>query len=461
MEELRIDSLLNLIKAEFDQLKDKRASNQQYSLGEVLQSGLAIFSLKDSSLLDYNSQFSNRSKNILRIYKISNCPSDTQMRSILDEVAPIQIERIKRMVLEKVKQSGLLKEFEYFKGWKLLLVDGVHHYSSKKVKCDNCLKREHEDGTITYSHAMLCGVIAHPSKKEVLPIAEEAIIHQDGETKNDCELNASIRLIKKIATRNLGERFIFVEDALYANGPHVKLIQSQGNRFIIRVKPGSGAGNVIEQYEALMRGEHPHEKLYKEHKLYKLHGIIKPIPKPKLDKLIVTEGKIIKEWHYVNGLYLNESHKDLGVGFVHYEERSESDGRILKKFEWITDIILTEESVKKVVLAGRSRWKIENETFNTLKNQGYHFEHNFGHGHKNLCTNFALLMMLAFLIDQIQQLCNEVFQKALVAAKRKKYLWNDMRSFFRTLPFDSMEMIYKAIIYGVKIEYLAIQNDSS
>ena len=175
---------------------------------------------------------------------------------------------------------------------------------------------------------------------------------------------------------------------------------------------------------------------------------------------MIREGKIIKEWHYVNGLYLNETHKDLKVGFVHYEERSAEDGKTLKKFEWITDIVLTEYSVNKVVLAGRSRWKIENETFNTLKNQGYHFEHNFGHGHKNLCTNFALLMMLAFLIDQIQQLCNPAFQNALVVAKRKKYLWNDMRSFFRTLPFDSMEMIYNAIIYGVKIEYLSIQKDS-
>lgn len=100
-------------------------------------------------------------------------------------------------------------------------------------------------------------------------------------------------------------------------------------------------------------------------------------------------------------MYLNEANKD---------------------FEWITDINLTEWNVEKVAKAGRSRWKIENETFNTLKNQGYHFKHNFGHGHQNLCTNFALLMMLAFLIDQIQQLINEVFQKALEKLGRKKYL---------------------------------------
>ena len=69
-------------------------------------------------------------------------------------------------------------------------------------------------------------------------------------------------------------------------------------------------------------------------------------------------------------------------------------------------------------------------------------------------------MLLAFLIDQIQQLSNELFQKALKKSEWKKYLWDDVRSFFKTMPFDSMEMIYNAIIYGFKIEYLAIRQSS-
>ena len=62
--------------------------------------------------------------------------------------------------------------------------------------------------------------------------------------------------------------------------------------------------------------------------------------------------------------------------------------------------------------AARARWRIENETFNTLKNHGDYFEHNFGRGHRHLSTMFAYLMMLAFLIDQIQQRCCALFQSA-------------------------------------------------
>ena len=55
----------------------------------------------------------------------------------------------------------------------------------------------------------------------------------------------------------------------------------------------------------------------------------------------------------------------------------------------------------------RSRWKIENETFNTLKNQGYELEHNFGRGCQHLAT---VLMLLAFLLDPLQELCCPLFQ---------------------------------------------------
>lgn len=466
MKKLEIDALLKFTKSKFDKFKDTRADNIQYQLGDVVQSGLAIFSLKDSSLLEFNKRIPERAKNLKRIYKINRVPPDGQMREILDEVKPIQIERVKKAVIGQVKKAGLLEGFEYFRGYKLLLIDGVHHFSSHTISCKNCQQTHHQDGSITYSHSMLSAVIAHPEKKVVLPLCEEPIIQQDGVTKNDCELNASKRLLEKVRTRHLGEKFIRVEDALYANGPHIRDIQTEGDKFIIRVKPGSGAGSTIEQYEALLKMTDKdritsQKEAVKANKLFKKHGIEKPIrAKPQVYKVEITDDKVIKSYHYVNGLYLNETHKDIEVNFVSYEERSIKTGKITSKSQWITDIKITDDNVEKIVKAGRGRWKIENETFNTLKNQGYHFNHNFGHGEKYLCTNFALLMMLAFMIDQIQQLSNELFQAALKKSEWKKYLWDDVRSFFKTLPFDSMEMIYNAIIYGFNLEYLAIRQNS-
>ena len=100
--------------------------------------------------------------------------------------------------------------------------------------------------------------------------------------------------------------------------------------------------------------------------------------------------------------------------------------------------------------AGRTaRWKIENETFNTLKNQGYHLEHNYGHGEQNLSVVLALLMMLAFLVDQVQQLCCPLFQAAWHKMKTKCHLWEELRHHFRMLVFGSMTELLTALIRGI------------
>ena len=66
----------------------------------------------------------------------------------------------------------------------------------------------------------------------------------------------------------------------------------------------------------------------------------------------------------------------LRVNFLSYKQTNKK-GKVIT-FTWITDIKLNKNNVFTVMKAGRSRWKIENETFNTLKNLAYHFEHNYG-----------------------------------------------------------------------------------
>ena len=65
----------------------------------------------------------------------------------------------------------------------------------------------------------------------------------------------------------------------------------------------------------------------------------------------------------------------------------------------------------QLVRAARARWKIENEGFNTLKNQGYHLEHNFGHGDQHLSEAFFTLNLLAFFIHQIFELVDGLYQR--------------------------------------------------
>ena len=170
-----------------------------------------------------------------------------------------------------------------------------------------------------------------------------------------------------------------IGDALYANGPFIKEVQQRNDAFILVVKPGSQA-TLFHQFDRLNKANKTKKKQKKERQL-------------------------IHQYEYINGLFLNGEHPDILVNMVDYKCISQETGKVIKHFTFITDIKLTTKTVDKIVKAGRARWKIENETFNTLKNQGYNYQHNYGHGHKHLAVNMSILMFLAFLIDQIAMRC--------------------------------------------------------
>ena len=119
-------------------------------------------------------------------------------------------------------------------------------------------------------------------------------------------------------------------------------------------------------------------------------------------------------------------------------------------FSWVTDLPVAPKTTMLPLIerGGRARWKIENETFNTLKNQGYHFEHNYGHGCEHLSTVLMMLMMLAFLVDQTAQLACPLFRAAYEKAKSKRTLWERQRVLFFELAFENMTELYQRIIRG-------------
>ena len=96
-----------------------------------------------------------------------------------------------------------------------------------------------------------------------------------------------------------------------------------------------------------------------------------------------------------------------------------------------------------------------------LKNQDYHFAHNYGHGEQHLSVVFAMLMMLAFLVDQAQQLCCALFQAVWAKLGRKRRLWELMRALFYDDALTSMRQLCAALLYGFKKFNPIVAIDSS
>jgi hypothetical protein len=169
-------------------------------------------------------------------------------------------------------------------------------------------------------------------------------------------------------------------------------------------------------------------------------------------------ARLVHRFRFVNNLPLNGSRTDVRVNCIEYWERSQDQ---VQHFSWVTDLRGNKHTVYKLMRGGRARWKIENETFNTLKNQGDNFEHNYGHGEKHLSVVFAMLMRLAFLVDQTQQLCCALFRAVWAKFGSKRLLWERMRALFYDYRLDSMRELLEALYVGFKKPHPLILTDSS
>lgn len=193
-----------------------------------------------------------------------------------------------------------------------------------------------------------------------------------------------------------------------------------------------------------------HAYLFEKNKENKENSLVREMK-------VQDEDGTIRRYNYINNIPLNASHPDLLVNFLEYWE--EKDGKQTYHNTWITDIKLHQDNVYYVMKGGRARWKIENETFNTLKNQGYNLEHNYGHGKQHLSTVLAVLMMLQFLIDQIQEIACSLFKAARWRFHSRRQLWDSIRSRFLEHFLTDWEILWKSLIYGFKPK--SIQLDTS
>ena len=430
---LSADALFSLVYGGFGRILDYRPPGADISLRDALMSAFAMFSLKDPSLLAFDQR--RNDANLRSVYQIQSIPCDTYLRTILDPVDPESLRPLFKDVFRQLQRGKALEPFVFYQGSYLLSLDGTGYFSSHKTHCPSCMEKVSKNGEVTYYHQMLGAAIVHPDLKEVIPLMPEPIIKQDGETKNDCERNAAKRFFHKLRRDHPHLDLIVIEDALSSNAPHIRELQDHKLHYILGVKEGD------------------HGFLFEQVRQAELAGRVS------VWEYVEEATGVRHRFRFLNEVPLNESNQDLLVNFLEYWE-VHPNGR-QQHFSWVTDFRLEEQNVYPIMRGGRARWKIENETFNTLKNQGYQFEHNFGHGKQNLSVVFAVLMMLAFLVDQTQQLCCPLFRMVWKKLGSKKMLWERIRSFFREYIVYSMREILEALYYGYQRPRPVFTFDSS
>ncbi len=418
---LSADALFRLVRSSFANITDARGEEVEIPLPDALMSAFAMFSLKSPSLLAFDKQ--RIEGNLETIYGIPRAPCDTRMRERLDPVSPESLRPSFTSVFRQLQRGKALEDMVFLDGHYLVALDGTGYFSSPTIHCASCLQKVHRNGSITYYHQMLGAALIHPDFREVIPLMPEPIIKQDGTEKNDCERNAAKRFIAKLRQDHPHLKFIITEDSLSSNAPHIETLHDHGCHYILGVKEGD------------------HAYLFKQVQAAEEAGRV-----TSYDRHDRAAG-VVHRFRFVNDMPLNESRSDVRVNFIEYWEVSPDK---VQHFSWVTDFRVNKANVYKLMRGGRARWKIENETFNTLKNQGYNFDHNYGHGEQNLSVVLAVLMMLAFLVDQTQQLCCALFRAVWEKLGSKRLLWERMRALFFGYALESMRQLLEALFYGLK-----------
>lgn len=405
--------LIDSLRTVFGQVKDPRnGANKQYRFEDIAMSAFSAFFMQSPSFLDHQRVFNKtQGKNACgSLFGIQKLPTDNHIRKQLDRIDCAALYQGFDLALDKLKEHQALKRYRVLGGYTLVALDGSEFHNSRKVHCKQCQWRVKNKGQkdqyTEYYHSVLAAVLVGPGHPYAVPLRPEFISPQDGDKKQDCETKAAYRWLDHNAARYAELQPLYLGDDLYAKQPMCKKILAAGAEFIFRVKT-------------------------KDHKT--LFSYLDGIEWPSQTDTIKVPGRNNPNkqhrYRWTNcKLPLTAYKNRLEVYYVELNIRTVGSKNKGHTFRFITSIKPTEDNVAELVACGRTRWKVENEAFNLLKNQGYHIEHNFGHGTDGLSNTLLTLNLIAFAFHgACDQICT-LWKKARDECSRR------MR-FFQTLDF--------------------------
>ena len=348
-------------------------------------------------------------------------PCDNHIRAMLDPVAPTALFPVFGTVISELERSGGLAEFRRLGDHVLIAFDGTEYFRSTKLHCPRCSSRARGGGKKEYFHALLAATVVAPGHTRVVPLEPEFIVPQDGHDKQDCESRAVRRWLSTHASRYAGLHPIYLGDDLYSCQPICQAVREVDGHFLFVCKPDS----------------HPtlHEYLV---------GIDLPIHEQRIKR---GRQRFVYRYRWLCGLPLRDGPDALNVNWLSIEIVNPA-GEITYRNSFITDLPVDHASVADLANCGRARWKIENESFNTLKTKGYNLEHNFGHGKDNLSAVLATLNLLAFAFHTICDLAEDIWRRAVHAQGRRTRFFEALRSLTIFWVFPSWDDLIATLAFA-------------
>ena len=427
---LTLDDITRHIRGTFDAFTDPRTGkNKKYKITDAGLSAFSVFFMQSPSFLEHQRTLEQTygENNARTLFGVHGIPADNHIRTLLDATPPSRLDPAYSFLFNALREAGVVDSHRSVNGTLLLALDGTEYFSSQKIHCEHCSTRRHANGTVTCFHTAVTPVLAKPGCEKVIPLAPEFVTPQDGNEKQDCELNAAKRWLAEHGEAYGRLNTTVLGDDLHCHEPFCLVLLSFGLGFILVCKPDSHPV-ACEWLEYLQR-----------------IGAVRTVAHTRW----TGKRHEADTYRWAGAVPLRNGDGALAVNWLELATADEN-GKVLYRNAFATTLAIDEGNVAAVAEAGRCRWKIENENNNTLKTKGYHFKHNFGHGQQHLSSLLASLIILAFLTHTVLDWADGKFQLLRQKLPSRKRLFNDLKTLTSYLCFDSWDALMDFMLESFK-----------
>jgi hypothetical protein len=419
-----LESLIAALKALCATFPDRRrGENTIYEMADIGMAAFATFFMQSPSFLASQTalQRGRGTSNCQTLFAMDRIPTDNHIRSMLDPVPPETLLPMFGATLAALETGGGLAPFRRLGGHVLIALDGTEYFCSQKLSCPNCSARRRSNGKTEHFHQMLSAALVAPGHDRALPLEPEFIAPQDGAEKQDCEARAAHRWLAAHGPKYAHLKPIYLGDDLSSRQPTCEAVKAIGGHFLFTAKPTSH--KTIEEW---------------------LDGAEVPSMEAR-----VKQGArfVTHRYRWLEAVPLRDGRDAMLVNWLEIEIVDPA-GKTTYRNSFVTDLPVSADNVAELAACGRARWKIENESFNTLKTKGYNLEHNFGHGKVHLAAVLATMNLLAFAMHTVADLVDEAWAAARKAVGARKRFFEDLRAITTYLVFPTWAALVETLRTG-------------
>jgi ribosomal protein L32 len=351
---------------------------------EILFGGVAMFLFKQGSRNSINNKRreENFRANYLHTFGLRLPHQDTVVQ-VLEKLSPDKLEQVKMDLMSRLFEQKWQRKHRLLDRYYLVVVDATGVVSFDHRHCENCLTRKSKNGLLTYFHYVLEAKLVTP-EGHCFSLATEWIENPEGDfDKQDCERKAFIRLSEKLKKQYPRLPICILADGLYPYEGSFQVCEKNAWKYIFVLQESSL--KTVQEELVVTR-----EKKYKNEHYH------------------VKDGwGIASKYQYQTDI---PYHKKFSLNWfqcIETRKKIVEPGKkppgepVTSTFEYVTNIEPKKENIIQLSTAGRLRWKIENEGFNSQKCGEYEMEHKYCRNSYVGMKNYYTLLQLAHAINQL------------------------------------------------------------